>query len=140
MTSTTDAFMKSFVSKLMTLLIGGHYTFTWLALLHAICGQYFYVPFLVDNIELHVGKRPRNSIYSGGYTSWQEGKKRQLDYMIQTNKKFMFPRFWWGWLGRTNFDRQEIIYRKRQRRNLKRKENNKMKNFFKLFRKWILNY
>ena len=42
-------------------------------MLHAIFSQYFYVPFIVQNsVELHVGKRPTKSIYSGGYTAWQD--------------------------------------------------------------------
>jgi len=62
------------------------------ALLHAMYGQYFYVPFLVETTELHIGPRPKNSIYSGGQTAWQDEK--------QTNLKRKFPKLWYGWLGR----------------------------------------
>lgn len=64
------------------------------ALLHAIWGQYFYMPFLVENVELHVGPRPANSIYSGGQTAWQnpEEKEKILRRGI--------PKLWYGWFGR----------------------------------------
>ena len=71
-----------------------HISFVLLALLHAICGQYFYVPFFVENAELHIGPRPKNSVYSGGYTSWQDEK--------QKNTLKRFPTLWYGWLGKRN--------------------------------------
>jgi hypothetical protein len=40
-------------------------------------GQYFYVPFFVENTELHIGPRPKNSIYSGGQTSWQDPEEKE---------------------------------------------------------------
>ena len=46
-------------------------------LFHAIWGQYFYVPFFVENTELHIGPRPKNSIYSGGNTSWQDPEEKE---------------------------------------------------------------
>jgi len=71
-----------------------HMSIVFLCLLHAACGQYFYLPFVVDNTELHVGLREKNSVYSGGYTSWQdeEEKKRNLESQI--------PNFWYGWFGK----------------------------------------
>ena len=42
----------------------------FLGMFHALCGQYFYFPFLIENTELHIGPRPKNSIYSGGKTAW----------------------------------------------------------------------
>jgi hypothetical protein len=60
-------------------------------LFHAICGQYFYFPFLVENTELHIGPRPKNSIYSGGQTAWQDEKYQ--------NTKSQFPKLWYGWFG-----------------------------------------
>ena len=60
-------------------------------LLHAIWGQYFYFPFLVENTELHIGPRPKNSIYSGGQTAWQDEK--------QTNPQRKFTKIWYGWFG-----------------------------------------
>lgn len=45
-------------------------------MLHAICGQYFYFPFIVENTEVHIGSRPKNSIYGGGNTPWQDKIKK----------------------------------------------------------------
>ena len=53
-----------------------HIGFIIFGLFHAIWGQYFYVPFFVTNTELHIGKRPINSIYSGGQTAWQNSQER----------------------------------------------------------------
>lgn len=60
-------------------------------LFHAIWGQYFYFPFLIENTELHIGPRPKNSIYSGGQTAWQDQK--------QDTVKRQFPKVWYGWFG-----------------------------------------
>ena len=46
-----------------------HFMVVIFGLLHATCGQYFYFPFIVENTEVHIGPRPQNSIYSGGYTA-----------------------------------------------------------------------
>jgi len=64
------------------------------ALLHAIWGQYFYIPFLVENVELHVGPRPVNSIYSGGQTAWQDPKEKEK--LLKRG----IPKLWYGWFGR----------------------------------------
>ena len=64
------------------------------ALLHAIWGQYFYVPFLVENVELHIGPRPINSIYSGGNTAWQNPEEKEKIL------KRGIPKLWYGWFGR----------------------------------------
>jgi Uncharacterised protein family len=63
-------------------------------LFHAIWGQYFYFPFFVENTELHIGPRPKNSIYSGGYTSWQDRQEKEK------NLKRVIPKLWYGWFGR----------------------------------------
>ena len=76
------------------LIISVHLGLVLFALLHAICGQYFYLPFFVENTELHIGPRPKNSIYSGGYTSWQDKD------MKENNSKKSFPKLWYGWFGR----------------------------------------
>ena len=60
-------------------------------LFHAMWGQYFYFPFLVENTELHIGPRPKNSIYSGGLTAWQDEK--------QDNVQRQIPKLWYGWFG-----------------------------------------
>lgn len=76
-----------------------HISFVFLCLLHAICGQYFYIPVLTDNTELHIGPRPTDSIYSGGYTSWQdeEEKRRRLD------PNLIIPNMWFGWFGNSDW-------------------------------------
>ena len=71
-----------------------HISFVMFAMLHAIFSQYFYIPFLTYSVELHIGKRPKNSIYSGGYTAWQD------DFLFYDIKFRETMRLWWGWLGR----------------------------------------
>ena len=66
--------------------------FTAFSLLHALFGQYFYFPFITENVDLHVGKRPKRSKYSGGYTAWQDRKEG-------VNMDIITP-LWWGWFGR----------------------------------------
>ena len=65
-------------------------------LFHAIWGQYFYFPFFVENTELHIGRRPKDSIYSGGQTAWQEKEKKNVNRL--------FPKLWFGWFGRGSKD------------------------------------
>ena len=62
-------------------------------LFHAIWGQYFYIPFFVENTELHIGPRPKSSIYSGGYTSWQDPEEKEK------NLNRLLPKLWYGWFG-----------------------------------------
>lgn len=69
-----------------------HIGFIIFGLFHAIWGQYFYIPFFVENTELHIGPRPKDSVYSGGYTSWQDKE--------ETNVNRLFPKLWFGWFGR----------------------------------------
>lgn len=71
-----------------------HITFVMIAMIHAIFSQYFYVPFLTYSVELHVGKRPKNSIYSGGYTAWQD------DFVFYNIRLRDTLRLWWGFLGK----------------------------------------
>lgn len=66
-----------FLQTIFTVVIGIQFSYILLAMLHAVCGQYFYIPFFTETVEIHIGKRPQNSIYSGGYTSWQEGGDRK---------------------------------------------------------------
>jgi hypothetical protein len=61
----------SLVSAIISFVIVSHISFIIMGFFNAISGQYFHVPFFVRNTELHVGQRPRNSIYSGGNTPWQ---------------------------------------------------------------------
>jgi Uncharacterised protein family len=72
-------------------------------LFHAIWGQYFYIPFFVENTELHIGPRPKNSIYSGGYTSWQDSKEKEK------NLNRLFPKLWYGWFGRGTSNQQQFV-------------------------------
>jgi len=75
-----------------------HIGFIIFGLFHAIWGQYFYVPFFVENTELHIGPRPVTSIYSGGQTSWQDPKEKEK------NLNRLFPKLWYGWFGRGTTD------------------------------------
>jgi hypothetical protein len=63
-----------------------HIGFIIFGLFHAIWGQYFYLPFFVENTELHIGPRPQTSIYSGGQTAWQdpEEKEKNLNRFSKT--------------------------------------------------------
>jgi hypothetical protein len=79
------------LNGLIAFMISLHLGLIFLGLFHAIWGQYFYFPFLVENTELHIGPRPKNSIYSGGNTSWQDEKEKNIQRV--------FPKFWYGWFG-----------------------------------------
>ena len=79
------------LNGLIAFMISLHLGLIFLGLFHAIWGQYFYFPFLVENTELHIGPRPKNSIYSGGNTSWQDEKEKNIQRV--------FPKFWYGWCG-----------------------------------------
>ena len=103
------------VTTILITIIAGQYIFIMLGLLHALCGQYFYFPFFTENTELHIGLRPKDSIYSGGHTVWQNKRayliSRQASAKLQ---KYRFgtirsaysflPRLWYGWLGRGNLN------------------------------------
>ncbi len=78
-----------------------HIGFILFGLFHAILGQYFYLPFFVENTELHIGPRPKNSLYSGGYTAWQDRD--------ETNLNRLFPKLWFGWFGRGTVGRPSIF-------------------------------
>lgn len=70
-------------------------------LLHALFGQYFFFPAVTEAAETHIGPRPKNSIYSGGYTAWQ-------DFDEKKNRSALFPKMWYGWFGRGT--KENIIY------------------------------
>ncbi len=120
------------------IIVTTHYFLICLGLLHATCGQYFYIPFLTENTEIHIGKRPQNSIYSGGYTSWQEGSAKQVQIMTKDRKFLMFPRLWWGWFGKKN-NSNEAEYRKNQQKQLRKNRLKGFKKIIRKLRKWILN-
>lgn len=88
----TDLILQlHFAEGFLAFLVSLHLGLIFLGLFHAICGQYFYVPFFVENTELHVGPRPKNSVYSGGNAGWQDEK--------QKNIQRVFPKLWYGWFG-----------------------------------------
>ena len=119
------------------IIVTAHYFLICLGLLHATCGQYFYIPFLTENTEIHIGKRPKNSIYSGGYTSWQDGSSNQVQLMTKNRKFVMLPRLWWGWFGKKN-NQNEVEYRKNVRNQLRKTRLKGLKNIVRKLRKWIL--
>jgi hypothetical protein len=82
------------LNGLIACIVLSHIGLVIFGLFHAIWGQYFYVPFFVENTELHIGPRPKNSIYSGGYTSWQDREEKEKNF------KRLFPKLWYGWFGR----------------------------------------
>jgi len=92
--SSTDPsllFQFNLLNILLVFLVSLHLGSILFGLLHAVWGQYFYFPFLVENTELHIGPRPKNSIYSGGQTAWQDEK--------EANTQRKFTRLWYGWFG-----------------------------------------
>lgn len=80
-----------------------HIGFVIFGLFHAIWGQYFYVPFFVENTELHIGPRPKSSLYSGGQTSWQDQEEKEK------NLNRLVPKLWYGWFGRGTKNTSQII-------------------------------
>ena len=89
------------LNGLIAFIVFFHLGLIFWGLFHAILGQYFYFPFLVENTELHIGPRPKNSIYSGGYTAWQDEKEKK-------SKPFL-PKFWYGWFGRGTNQKSSFI-------------------------------
>ena len=79
------------LNGLIAFIISLHLGLIFFGLFHAIWGQYFYFPFLVENTELHIGPRPKNSIYSGGNTAWQDEKEKNVQRFL--------PKLWYGWFG-----------------------------------------
>lgn len=96
-----------------------HIGFIIFGLFHAIWGQYFYVPFFVENTELHIGPRPKDSIYSGGQTAWQDPEEKQR------NLNRLLPKLWYGWFGRGNKNSWQLMS------NIKKL----IKKIFKIFKK-----
>ena len=99
-----------FMKILHSMFIGGLIYATLLAMLHAIFSQYFYCPLLVPNIEAHIGKRPKDSIYTGGYTSWQD--EQELFAPSRADWKI-----WFGFLGKSSNDWK---HQKKRKNNSKR--------------------
>ena len=95
-------FQIDFLSVIIGSIILTHIGLLIFGLFHAIWGQYFYVPFFVENTELHIGPRPKTSVYSGGGTSWQdpEEKEEKLNRVL--------PKIWYGWFGRGTKDSWQL--------------------------------
>jgi len=119
------------VTIMIITLVTGQYILILLGLLHALCGQYFYFPFVTETTELHIGPRPKDSIYSGGYTVWQNKRafriSRQASTRLGTYRSgtirdaySLLPRLWYGWLGRGNLN---DLTTKEYEKYLKDKEN-----------------
>ena len=89
------------LNSLIAFIISLHLGLVFFGLLHAIWGQYFYFPFIVENIELHIGPRPKNSIYSGGKTAWQSESEK--------NTQQLLPKIWYGWFGRGTKNKKNIL-------------------------------
>ena len=96
-------FKLEFLNAIITCIVFSHIGFIVFGLFHAIWGQYFYIPFLVENTELHIGPRPKNSVYSGGQTAWQEPKEKEKSL----NR--LFPKLWYGLFGRGTDDSSQIL-------------------------------
>ena len=89
------------LNSLIAFIISVHLGLIFFGLFHAIWGQYFYFPFIVENTELHIGPRPKNSIYSGGNTAWQDEKEKNVQRLI--------PKFWYGWFGKGTKNKKNIL-------------------------------
>ena len=94
------------LNGIIACIVLAHIGFILFGLFHAIWGQYFYMPFFVENTELHIGPRPKNSIYSGGYTSWQDLEEKG------NNLNRFRPKLWYGWfgIGTQNNEQTENIF------------------------------
>lgn len=130
------------LQTIFTVIVGVEFLAIYLGMLHALCGQYFYVPFLTENTEIHIGKRPKNSIYSGGYTSWQDSNSKQFETITKYNLKFQFPRIWWGWWGKrlTPENIKQREYRNKQSERLRKKRNKRLRKLLRKLKNWISRY
>ena len=95
-------FQVNFLNGVLAFIIFLHIGLIFFGLFHAIWGQYFYFPFLVENTELHIGPRPKTSIYSGGNTSWQDEKEQNIQHV--------FPKLWYGWFGSGTKSNKNFLY------------------------------
>jgi hypothetical protein len=90
------------LNGIIACIVLAHIGFILFGLFHAIWGQYFYMPFFVENTELHIGPRPKSSIYSGGHTSWQDSKEKE------ENLNRLRPKLWYGWFGKGTKKNEQI--------------------------------
>jgi hypothetical protein len=91
------------LNVIISSIVLAHIGFIIFGLFHAIWGQYFYLPFFVENTELHIGPRPKTSIYSGGNTAWQDPEEKEK------NLNRVFPKLWYGWFGRGTQNNSQFI-------------------------------
>jgi hypothetical protein len=91
------------LNGIITCVVLSHIGLILFGLFHAIWGQYFYIPFFVENTELHIGPRPKNSVYSGGQTSWQDPEEKEK------NLNRIFPKLWYGWFGRGTKNTSKLL-------------------------------
>jgi hypothetical protein len=89
------------LNVIIAFIVSVHIGLILFGMFHAIWGQYFYFPFFVENTELHIGPRPKNSIYSGGNTAWQDEKQKNINRT--------FPKFWYGLFGSGTKDELSIF-------------------------------
>lgn len=104
------------LNAIIAAIVLAHFAFVIFGLFHAIWGQYFYIPFFVENTELHIGPRPIDSVYSGGQTAWQDPKEKQKNF----NR--LFPKLWFGWFGRGTEGKSQLgnIIKKFLNKNFKK--------------------
>jgi hypothetical protein len=91
------------LNAIIAAIVLSHFAFVIFGLFHAIWGQYFYIPFFVENTELHIGPRPTDSIYSGGQTAWQNPAEKQKNF----NR--LVPKLWYGWFGKGTANKNTIL-------------------------------
>lgn len=99
---TRTSFELTFLNYICFTIIIIHLTFLLFAMLHGLCGQYFYIPFITENVELHIGERNKSDKYSGGYTAWQDEK-------LRPGAQFR-PKLWYGWFGKGTKNDSDIIF------------------------------
>lgn len=117
-TDQNTVLQVNILNSLIAFVVFLHLGLIFFGLFHAIWGQYFYFPFIVENTELHIGSRPKNSIYSGGNTAWQDEKEKNVQRFI--------PKFWYGWFGKGTKNNKNILIlffnllKKKMKKNWKR--------------------
>lgn len=94
-------FELAFLEYLCFGMVFMHLAFLLFGMLHALCGQYFYIPFFTENVELHTGERDKLSKYSGGYTAWQDEDENENTQIG--------PKLWYGWFGKGTRGNSDII-------------------------------
>lgn len=92
LTLAQKEFEMDLLANMVFILLIGQIICLLIGMLHALCGQYFFLPFFTKNVELHIGKRNPSLIWAGGHTAWQEDKEK--------GKWWFLPKIWYGWFGR----------------------------------------